>query len=153
MTQEYVSWSVCPKCKNKVGSGDARFGPPEIRCGKCGEVLSTHLTEWANLSSGEKTRIILMQIVNPLDCHNVFAWFIYTVLGAFIFTIPVFVILGLLRLWPANEEMLAAFIPIGWLIMECVLLYTRLVSPIRESEVYTRTKEPPVRGSPRREAK
>ena len=48
-----------------MGRSRRRFGAPVARCGKCGAVFRTGLTDWAALSQSEKTRALIKELFLP----------------------------------------------------------------------------------------
>jgi len=55
----------CPRCGAIVGRSRRKFGAPMARCGQCGAVFRTGLTDWTALSQGEKARALIKELFLP----------------------------------------------------------------------------------------
>ena len=75
----------CPRCGTIVGRSRRRFGTPMARCGKCGTVFRTGLTNWTELSQGEKTRALIRELFLPTYLgKNVIYFYMFLAVALFL---------------------------------------------------------------------
>jgi len=142
-----VHITFCPQCNNKL-SRPRRFGPAQARCGRCGAILQTNLTEWADLSTARKVLVAASEIVFPSWMGvSGFTGFIVGMMAQLflcaVAPIPLYIPMALLNLESTGWGM--PLIGVGPLLYP-LLLTIRLGRMVRESQTYTRTQEPPVWG-------
>jgi len=150
MKQEHISRFVCPKCgKEFQQSPEDRFGPSSYKCGNCGEILATGLTEWAKLSLKDKVIRGTLEVVNPFNTGNLIYFILYHGVFFFIIIIPLGFLITGLKLQPGGlqpEELKkwkeVAPLIIGGIIY-LVILFWRLIMRIIESQKYTNSGTPP----------
>jgi len=151
MSQEHINNFICPKCKNKFRRGpDDRFGPAKIKCGKCSEISTTGLTEWAKLPLKEKVFRGVLEVVNPFHAENVISFILYHAGLYLIISIPLGFLMTGLGLQPSglrpeelkNWKEVAPFVSGG--IIYVAILIGRLTMRIIESQKYTNTGTPPI---------
>lgn len=63
--QYQVRFTACPKCNKRIRRGRRRFGPPQVQCGHCNEILQTNLPAWSDLTTGRKISVALSEIFSP----------------------------------------------------------------------------------------
>ena len=57
-------------CGRVIHNGTPRFGPPELKCKKCGEKIHT-LLQWKYLSLWQKIISVLAEVFFPAYCNSV----------------------------------------------------------------------------------
>jgi hypothetical protein len=142
-----VHITFCPQCNNKL-SRPRRFGPAQVRCGRCGAILQTNLTEWADLSTARKVLVAASEIVFPswmgVSGFTGFTLGMMTQLFLCAITpMPLYIPMALLNLESTGWGMLLLF---AGPLLYPLLLTVRLGRMVRESQTYTHTQEPPVWG-------
>src|SRR6185369_5982951 len=58
-------FTQCPQCRSVLRRGVPRFGPSQVKCGKCGLVIDTPLKTWAQLPFFAKLFTALGEIIAP----------------------------------------------------------------------------------------
>jgi hypothetical protein len=150
MKQEHIRKFFCPKCSKEFRHGlEDRFGPPRIKCGNCGEILVTGLTEWAKLSLWEKVYRGVLELINPYHTGNIIYFAIYHTVAFFIISIPLGFLMINLGLQPSglsleelkNWKEVAPFM-IGGTIYVAILI-GQLIMKIIKTQEYTNSGTPP----------
>jgi hypothetical protein len=144
--------TVCPRCDNKMRA-PRRFGPAQVRCGRCGATLQTNLTEWADLSTTQKVLVAATEIILPswIGVSGFTGIIIGLVTQFFLWAmtpLPLYLLLAVVSPEGLTDQSAPILLPallIGPLLYPA-LLAVRLRRMIRESQTYTRTQEPPVWG-------
>jgi hypothetical protein len=140
--------SKCPYCGNAVMAGHRRFGPKQVQCYSCKQIMDTDLTPWKNLSAKRKLFAALAELILPswnlpakAFLGNLLAWcFVSITIGGLgsIFIVAY----GYSSSWydlAMNLNNIAAPI-IGFLFVPG----QRLFRMIRESNQYSQTGIPPI---------
>jgi hypothetical protein len=65
MMRYTVRYSACTSCSKRIRLGRRRFGPSQVRCGHCNEIVQTGLEQWANLPTGRKITVAIGEILVP----------------------------------------------------------------------------------------
>jgi hypothetical protein len=146
-----VRRNVCPHCGHLLSGGQRRFGPPQIRCGRCGAVLQTGLAAWADLSPVRKIlaaveEIILPSWINAVGCTGLLVKaFTQLFLWAIVQMPLILIVTGSdPKMGNAISVLLVGIV--GPLLYPA-LLAMRLGRMIRESQAYTQRGDPPVWGT------
>ncbi len=140
-------FTQCPQCRSVLRRGVPRFGPSQVKCGKCGLVIDTPLKPWAKLSFFAKLFTALGEIIAPSRLGVFFYalisnFLLYVIFGSFFGC-------GLYVLWPSglSAEQTTGLI---WALV-CLLVFLiiglpiiRLILLIRESNEYSASGIPPV---------
>jgi len=144
-----VRSSVCPHCQHKLARGQRRFGPAQVRCRRCGSTLQTGLDEWAELPPLRKAlsaigEILLPSWIGVTGCTGLIVGALIQLFLWVMVPLPLYVIVSVLD--PNLQSTAAALAFVAGQFLYPLLLVVRLTRLIRESQVYTRTHEPPVWG-------
>lgn len=150
MTVKYTVTALnCPACDNVLTGGQRKFGPAQIRCGKCGATLSTDLEAWDDLTLGRKITVTLNEIILP-------SWLSVSVLPALLVQfflcamaqVPFGIVLSILD---PNTESVVTFIGLGCIspLIYPAILLIRVGFMVRESRAFTRDGTIPVWGKPK----
>ncbi len=152
-----MTYLYCPKCKQKFGN--RRIGPAQIECGSCGEVLDTDLPTWDQLSTSDKLRLYLSEIILPSwlgvkDCNGIMVGCLTQVFLWAMVSMPFMAIMGPLMDSPDDSSPLAiALIIVMMLVIPFAypaILALRVRRMARESQKFTETGQPPIWGKKER---
>lgn len=152
-----ITYMYCPKCKAKFGN--RRIGPAQIKCGSCGAVLDTGLPTWDQLSTSEKLRLYLSEIILPSwlgvkGCNGIFVGCLTQVFLWGMMSMPFMAILGSLMDSPDDMSPLAMALVIVMMFAipfaYPAILALRVRRMARESQKFAETGQPPVWGKKER---
>ncbi len=140
--------TVCPKCETEIMGGQHRFGPTQVQCNKCKQVIETGLTPWANLPGSRKALIAISELFVPswnfpirAFFGNLLAWlFVSMTLGLLL----MFIVVGLF--FNSSDNAIAPYLVVTIPVITGFILvpFQRLVRMIIESNKYSKTGIAPV---------
>ena len=140
-------FTQCPRCRLVLRRGMPRFGPSQVKCGKCGLVIDMPLNTWAELPFFTKLFTAFGEIIAP----SRLGVFFYALISNFLLHVIFgsFFGCGLYMLWPSglsaeqtNGLVWALVCFLAFLIITLPII--RLILLIRESNEYSATGIPPV---------
>ena len=60
-----VRFMACPMCQNRLNAEFPRIGPAVVACGHCGQLVRTSLPSWAELTTWQKIKVTLGELLVP----------------------------------------------------------------------------------------
>lgn len=135
-----VSTHSCPHCDHRLIAGARRFGPAQVRCGRCGAVLETGFEGWADLSTGRRfaaaiEEILLPSFIGAVGCTGLL---IRAITQLFLWVMAPFPLLLFAMIVDPNlQSGFAAVLMVLGSFVYPGLLVARLIRMIRESQAYT----------------
>jgi hypothetical protein len=138
-----IHFMVCPHCGKRIKRGIRYFGPAEVKCKQCQEVVPTRLMSWHDLSIVQKIWFSVVEILVPTfygmrGFDAVLVLFLQITLWG-VGMVP-FVLIG--TIFEKIPALFSFFMFLGFLTYPAILV-VRLVRMIQESETYTTRKQIP----------
>ena len=142
-----VRFTACSNCGKRIRRGRRRFGPAQVRCGHCQEIMNTGLDQWASFSAGRKITLAVEELLFPswIGTQGCDALFVIPLVQVFLWTMAGFPLTMIAAsLDPRLSSPFAVGLFCSGSLVYPALLAFRLWRMIRESDASTRTGAIPV---------
>ena len=152
-----ITYLYCPKCKHRFRH--RRIAPQKIECGSCGAVLDTDLPTWDDLTTADKVRLYLSEIILPSwfgvkDCTGALVACLIQMFLWTMVSMPFLVIIGALMGSADDSSPIAVFFGALLLFVSPFIypgiLALRVRRMARESQEHAQTGQTPVWGAKKR---